>query len=43
LFSIKSKEKVSFANENVMSKSNLRMPKSFSFGFDDDEDEETND
>ena len=30
-----------FANENVMSKSNLRQPKSFNFGFpDDDEDDD---
>ena len=35
-------EPVSFANENVMSKSNLRQPKSFNFGFpaDDSSDDE---
>jgi hypothetical protein len=30
-------EEESFANENVMSKSNLRQPKSFNFGFPDTE------
>lgn len=33
-------EEESFANENVMSKSNLRQPKSFNFGFPDTDDEE---
>ena len=32
--------KSKFANENVMSKSNLRQPKNFSFGFPDEDDEE---
>lgn len=34
------KKKDSFANENVMSKSNLRQPKSFNFGFPDSDEEE---
>ena len=33
-------DKTSFANENVMSKSNLRQPKSFNFGFSDEEEDD---
>ena len=36
----KGEDPTNFANENVMSKSNLRQPKSFSFGFDDGSDSE---
>ena len=38
----KKEKKETFANENVMSKSNLRQPKSFNFGLPegDDSDEE---
>ena len=40
-FNSKQKEEpVSFANENVMSKSNLRQPKSFNFGFPADSSDE---
>jgi hypothetical protein len=37
---LKNKSPTNFANENVMSKSNLRQPKSFNFADDSDEEEE---